>query len=481
VAALAQAALRLTALLLSVVSGIIIARKLPPSGYAAYQAAMKRASLIASLPLILVGFWGYRYIAAGRRGSLRASIILSLVAGAAAALVAAWLVLFLGGGPLLAVVAAAAILVYSVYDGAGRALAAARSVYVEASRLVYRIVYAALVVLLVYAASMGAVGAATAALLGAGLGLLYLLRGARGLLGGGGGCLRCIGEWLRGSWIPVMYWLTSLLLGLDVVVAGAILGSEAVAAFFAAAVIASMSMEAALAAAVHVQAHVLRTGDTASGYSVACLLALLSAPLYAYMAARPEQVVALMNPRYVYASGCLIAYSAASYTAILYTAIQQVVQGTDTSTASKPGPVLRLVAAWSLAGSAAYIGLLAAVLLALHGSPIGVSLTAWGVCLLLGRLIQLIGVSRVAAANGAPVPGSLAIRAALYPLLALPAALLLAPRGYAERFLADALLAAKGLAVTAAAYAALVLLLDPWARGLAGRGLSRLKALHIWK
>jgi len=475
VAAAAQAALRLAALLLSVASGIIIARRLPPVSYAAYQAAMKRASLITSLPLILVGFWGYRYAAAGRRGALAASAILSLAAGCAAGLVAAWLVVFLGGGPLLAVAAAAAIALYTLYDGLGRALTALRAVRVEASRLAYRLVYASLVVALVYLAGLGGVGAAAAVLAGSAAGLALLARWLRLRPPRGRGVLRAaaglLGEWLHGSWIPAAYWLTSLLYGLDVVVAGLLLGGARVAAFFAAASLASLSMEAAVAAAVHVQAHVLRTGDEESGYSVAMLVALVSAPIYAYMAVRPEQVIALMNPRYVYAAGCLAAYSAAAYTATLSSCISQVVQGLDRSTASSPGPIIRGAAYTGLAGAALYAALLPPLLSSTH------SLTAWALLLLASRLVQLAGLLAVAARNGHPVPRRVLARPPLYLAAAAAAAQLLAPVGYRASFMGDALLAAAGFIPSSAAYACVVVALDPWARRLAARALERLSRL----
>ena len=347
--------LRFLAVLLSTVTGIIIARKLDPSSYALYQIVTKRITPFSALPSTLASFWAYRYSAMGVHGIARAHIVMVSLSSVLAFLLA--LVLIVNGDisdtylPILASVSACTL---TFYVGLRPYAIALRPVFSEVAAFVYRCVYTVLITLLVYLYSLEALGALIALTVSSVIGTAILLHGMRKWLAESM-CRRCIVEWIRGAYVPLLNWFAAFLSALDVVIVLMFMSSYVVAAFFAITLALGIVVEVSVSALQHLTAYILRTGDITTGLRISRLMAFVSAMLCGYAMARPESIVALVNPIYISSASALRIYAIGIALTLITSPLAQTVSGTDRAKASKPGRILTRLRIFGLIAYAIYI------------------------------------------------------------------------------------------------------------------------------
>ncbi|MET1102369.1 MAG: hypothetical protein ABWW69_07855 [Pyrodictiaceae archaeon] len=460
--------LRLAGILVSVVSGVIIARRLDPSDYAVFQVVAKRVDMVSGVLAGVAGFWAYRYSAIGIPGVVPTYMLVvftSGLLGLVASVLMAWAA---GGSPQLLLAASVAGFSLVLFARFSFLVVSLRPVYSELVILARRVAYVVLVALLVYLAGAGALGALASLVASSLLGFLLLVRGVwdklREPL-----CRRCLREWLRGAYVPLMSWAGSLLAGLDAVLVALLAGSYPVAAFFASVLVISLAGEAVGASIQHLQAYVLRTGDRLTGVKASGLIAIVVGLVAGYAIARPEQLIAALNPVYVGASGALRVYAVASLIGSIGGPLAHIVAGSDRSMAGRPGKVLTRLSALGLTSSLLYLGLIVFLVATRTLDPV----VSWVLALLVSGILRLAGTLWLSGRMVATVfvKEGLA-RAAGYMLLAYLLASLLAPPGYKPRFFDNLWLLAWGFLLVAVPYLLVALAFDPLAR----RGLRGLVA-----
>ncbi len=470
--AVARGVLHFVAMLVSAVSGIVLARRLDSSSYALYQMIARRVVQLSALPSIAAGFWAYRYSAMGVQGVARAYMVTVLLSGGIASIVAMALAIY-AGAESWCIIAMAAVsgFLWTVFARYNAYAVALRPVFSELVTAIRRVVYAAMIFILVYLAAMGLYGAFTAFIASSTLGTILLLRGTRKWLNEAM-CRRCLGEWLRGAYVPTISWVATMLAATDAAIVTALGGSYAVAAFFASTAALSMLVEILTVSLQHLTAYVLRTQDVETGLRVSRVAAFASAMVCGYAMARPESVIAIMNPIYVPASRALQIYALGILVTTITTPLTQVIAGTDRSRAGKPGKTVTRLALAGLISSAIYIATLSLTLLFLSKlSPVEL----WTSSFLVWRLTQLALVLRVA---DTPTRRNFlkytATRAALYIAIAYTLSITLTVPGYEPRFIDNVLLLLRNIAPAAAIYTAIVLAIDPELKGIAKRATKML-------
>jgi len=470
--AIARGVLRFVAMLVSMVSGIVIARRLDPSSYALYQMIARRVDQLSALPSVLAGFWAYRYSALGVKGVAKAYMVSVLFSGAMAGSIATALAIYVGAESW-GIIALAAVsgLLWTMFARYNFYAVALRPVFSELITSTRRVVYAAMVFTLVYLAAMGLYGAFIAFMISSALGIALLLRGTKKWLSEAM-CRRCLREWFRGAYVPAISWVAAMLAATDAAIVTALGGSYAVAAFFASIAALSMLVEVLTTSLQHLTAYVLRTQDVGTGLRISRVVAFVSAMICGYAMARPESVIAVMNPIYVPASHALQIYALVVLVTTIMTPLTQVISGTDRSRAEKPGKTIVRLTLSRLISSVIYIVALILALLLQSKSPVEI----WALTLLIGRLTQLVLVLRIAdTSTRRNFLKNTAIRAVIFMAIAYTLSFTLTIPGYAPRFMDNALLLLRNLATVAAIYVAIILAIDSELRGIAMKALTTIK------
>ena len=468
--ATARGVLHFVAMLVSVVSGIVLARRLDSSSYALYQMIARRVDQLSALPSIIAGFWAYRYSAIGVKGVTRAYIVSVLLSGAIASSIAIALAIYAGASARdIIVLAAVSGFLWTMFVRYNAYTVALRPVFSELVATIRRVTYAAMVFGLVYLATMGLYGAFTAFIASSALGIALLIMSTRKWLSEAM-CRSCLGEWLRGAYVPTISWAATMLAATDAAIVTALGGSYAVAAFFASTAALSMLIEILAVSLQHLTAYVLRTQDIETGLRVSRIAAFISAMVCGYAMARPESVIAIMNPIYVPASRALQIYAVGVLVTGIATPLTQVISGTDRSRAVKPGRTIIRLALTELTSSAIYIAtLILALLLQNKLNPMEV----WATSFLVRCLTRLTLVLRVAdTLTRRSFLKNTATRAAIYIAIAYTLSITLTTPGYAPQFMDNALLLLRNLATVATIYTALILAIDFELRGIAMRALT---------
>jgi len=472
-----RGALYFLALLANIAASIVLVRRLPPQGYALYQTVSKRVSqLVAWMPGLYL-LWAYRAAALGdpdaASAALAATVLPAAAGGALGFLVARDLGAPLGVS-LLAAASTAAMILWAVPRSL---LDASRPVRAAAAVLARRLVYSLLVVALVYLASLGLLGAFAASLAGTlaatMLGLLWLRE--RGLLRRPSRrSLALLASWARRSYATALGSIAAAVGSLDVGLAYPLAGSMVVAGFFAVTVFYTLSVEAVLSSLQYLHGYVLSTGRKEAAVEATRLALLVSSPIAVYTAVHPSHVVALFNPRYLWAAPAATAAAAAALLHVAAVGVQQLAAGAIREDEHAARRMARLQAAPLLA-ALLYLGALMASLLLAPNETWAAA--AWGLCLAARWALVLILVALLALG---PVERRLLAqglsRGLLYVAAAAAAALLLPPRGAPQpRFWAEVRVLAPWWLAATLLYAALVLAADPWARSVASRALARLR------
>lgn len=451
--------LRFLAVLLSTIAGVIVARKLDPSGYALYQIVTKRVAPFSELPIAVARFWAYRYSAMGIHGVARAHIAMVSLSSVLAFLIA--LVLVTGSGisdTYLLILASLGACMLTFYGGVYPYATALRPVFSEATMFIRRCVHTVLIVLFVYLYSLKVLGALTALAMSSAVGITMLLLGVKKWLSETM-CRRCVVEWIRGAYIPLLNWFAAFLSALDVVIVLMFVSSYAIAAFFAVTLALSLVVEVSISALQHLTAYILRTGDVATGLRISRLMAFVSAMLCGYAMARPESIIALINPIYISSASALRIYAISIALTLIASPLAQTVSGTDRAKASKPGRVLTRLSIFSLIASAIYIAALGLSLsLSRDLDPVMLWVSAFLVWRAIGLvfLLSIAGKSiRVEFLRGT-IPRLLLFLSLSYTLSST-----LSREGYETKFIQNLYLLTNNILVIAVPYIAISITIDP--------------------
>lgn len=469
------------ALLLNTAASLVLVRRLPPAGYAAYQTLTKRLNRYILLPQALIAMWVYRYVAEGVEGAAAAGLLAALATSAlgfAAGAAAAWMLV---GGGIAALLAGAALAALALWPMAATVVDAVRPVRSAAAVLLVRLLYSLGVVALVYLLGAGLPGALLAVAVAYASGSLAALRWARGRGLAWPGPARALGllrEWLRASYSTAPGALAQLLYGLDVVLGYRLWGPGAVAGFFAATSLFLVAGEAFLWGFRYLHSYVLTTGDAGSALNAVRLAVWAAAPLLVYAALHPLHYVYLLNPGYSWAAGAVPLAAAAGLLLVAGDGLSQLALGLIRGSAGEAAAdVARLNTRYLLA-PAVYLAA-EALGLALAGGR-AAAVAAWAAALLAMASARLL-VPAVEAYRRLP-PGErgrllagLARMLVLYPALAALASLPAAPPGPpAPRFWSELRLLAAPLAEAYTLYTALSIAVDGLVRATLRRALARL-------
>ncbi len=470
-----RAVLYSLAVLASLVSGLVIARKLSPSDYALYQTTMKRMTWYPTTILNAFGFWAYRYAAQGIPGTASTYLLIAIVHAAVGAAIAYVFTASLAAPLPTRLLASAAVAVFTVHVAARTLLDALRPVRYAAAVLTRRILYLALVLALLYtiglnaATVLTAVLAATTAALAAELAWLkpWITRPAK----------RLAVEWLRGLHVPLASSAAAALAGVDAIIAYTLAGDMVVAAYFAATLPATIVAETVSTSVTHLQAYILGGGETAAAYAAARLAILLAAPLLAYMAAHPKHVIALVNPAYQWAAPALTILALTQVANLATSALGQAAAGAYRGRAPQVSRELLRLALPGIASNTAYLALVAAALA--YTSTNQARAAAWAAAALATVLLRLALLAHVAPPTARKgLARSLLAPATAYTTLALATAHLAPPPPHPPKRFWDTLAVLLPPALQhLAVYTAAILALDPWARTIAKKTPQTLRKL----
>ncbi len=477
----------------SVAFSVIVARRLPVSEYGVWGVILS-VSLALTNPVTLISTWPPRMESWGHRGAGYTGLLVSAAYSAiTAAVFVVAMRLVVGPGAPWPLAAVALPVLQVVYTYLRRLAAAARPEAVGYSMALYEAARLPLVYLLVARMRLGILGA-VASLAAAHLAAAAYLavEAARAgfleprLVPG------LVSRWARLSHIPLLDSLTGLLSGFYRGFFKLVSGSlEAVARLNVGLAAETPLLQAAwVGPSLALYARMLRrvsAGDVAE--SVRIYLALAGFVL-ASMAALARPVVALFNPAYL--DSTLLVRLAALHALIygLANIYGAAVGGAERFDADPSRvPPLRVALATPmgraslarLGSAAAQYALLALLYQALRpAGPAGAALVAMASMLasaagLLAYLYRL--ASRTV---GAPVPWREAAEVSVASAASVAVyAAMGAPWVAEPRFWPALRLVASALAVGGLAYAAVLLAVSPWARGLAAAAAGRLARLRV--
>ncbi len=457
------------ATLLTMAAALIVVRRLPARDYAAYQTLVKRLGVLVGYAVGLYGVWAYRGAARGDRAMVGAAYLLTTPVAAAAAAAAYLFTRGMGLGQVVALLASLYGVAAAYWTLTRIVLNASMPVYSAAMTLLRRLSYGALVAVLVYWAGMGLVGALWALLASH---FLVLAVSARRLLARRLASLRgtrgALASMLRRLYAPLVLQLGQGLQSLDVAAAYAFSTSSLVAGWFAATSLPLLAADLAITTMANLHSYVLRTGDPRRAATAARLALAAAAPAAAVAALYPLHVAYLVNSQYAWAAAAVPPAAAAMLARIAAATASGIAEGSIGGRGEARG-LARLYASTELPSSLLYLAATAAGIAAAPGPA--AKAAAWSTALATAELARLLLLTRAAPPAARSEIARLPRWTARYGLLGLAAAAAAAPLAPppSPRFWEEAIRLAAIGSLTAAVYAGLVLLLDPWLRGLALR------------
>ena len=471
-----QAALRgvlhAIAIALSLATGIVIARRLTPLHYAAYQMVVKRTALFSSALCTIMGFWAYRYAAMGVRGAVRDYLKIVVLNAVLAMFVALGLGIYMGlsNASLLSLACIAGGLTVA-FGGLNRVIVAVRAVYSELVVAIRRLVYALLVIALIYLATLEVWGAFIAVIASLCLGIALQIRGVWRLVQERPE-RSLVREWARSIHIPVLMWVAGFVASMDALLVAYLGGGYAAAEFFVSVALLSMVMEVINVASMHIAAYTLRTMDIAGGVRVSRIAILIAALVCGYAAARPAPLIALMNPLYISASTALSVYAIGAVLRMGMTPIWSSLVGSVRDLATSPSRRLVAISVANAVTSAIYIALI----------PLIAALSRLGVVVSWAVAYLVYGVASVIAAYivgdellRGMIVRKVVPRMVLFTAIAFSVAYTLTPSGFSRSFFSDALTVIEGLSISSAIYTPIVLAIDREMRHLVKEFVERVR------
>ncbi|AEM38446.1 hypothetical protein Pyrfu_0576 [Pyrolobus fumarii 1A] len=464
----ARLALRALGLIPQLFASIAVARKLDVNEYALYQTISTRVSTYSMFVPQVLGYWAYRYTVQGIRGSLKMYLLVLLLAACGGFLLAFTMARLMGADIPTSLLLAVMLYFVVIVRGLSRVLGGVRPILADAAEVCGKLLYVSLIALSVFV--MDGLDVQKVALYQiAGITLTIVILTLETLVAylREPLCTRCIREWVRGAWLPFLRHASMLLIAMDVLVVLNVIRDShyTIAAFMVVSLAARTISWLAITSVAPLHAFVLETSDVISANNVSRIILVLFALFLGYIAARPEQVVAIFNPVYVHVAAAAQLVAAATLVTIMLNIVDGIIQGMDKSTAVKPGMILKASSLTRIVSSLAYLVLLYASLCVVNDQVEAV--WAWAASLLAARVLNMMLIAYVARRYGV----SLSLASLAYPIayfvIAWLVASIVAPVGYSPLALQDAMLVLTGVVYTAPVYIVLVMLVDPGLRSLA--------------
>lgn len=288
--------------IITIVSGMILVRKLSLAEYALYQVINKRFTLITLGIINVIDIWIFRDVARLYKRSLLASIKIGFLSGIVLAILTYSYVNTISEDFIISTLSGLAIFIYSLWLVALNVLEATRPVIVSIHRFATRSIYVILIILLVYIFKEGIFGALSSLLTGYFLGVIlaYYWIKKRVDISLSEVHSTNIRELLDRNRITtgVFRGLIYILSGLDVIVVLNFIGNIVVSAFFVLKLIHGIILEAFNSSFRYLQYAGLK-GESASNLIslLKLVLAIVIGPL-AFMSIYSIHVIYLLNPQY---------------------------------------------------------------------------------------------------------------------------------------------------------------------------------------
>ncbi len=317
--------------LMTVITGLIIVRKLGVEDYAIYQSVNKRLVPILSGILGLIDLWLYREAARKVRTIFAAGTYASLVIGLIGFVIGGVFVYSLTSNVMLASLAGSTLLAFSLWLAYTRMLDATRPVKVSLQKVITRLVYLVLVILLVYLYRMGVFGAFISLfmgyLLGAILSVVWILK-----------VIKPKREDFLKPTLRLLYGYNRYKIGLlsairrivanaDVLIVLKAAGSLVVSTFFALRVLAGMVMDVIPATLSYLHMAGLKGTSTRDLlFTIRIILAIIIGPLV-YASIYHLHVAYLLNPQYAWASAVIVIFSIDAFFRVVLIALENLYFG----------------------------------------------------------------------------------------------------------------------------------------------------------
>jgi hypothetical protein len=464
-------------LLITAAASLILVRRLDPIAYAAFQTLTRRIVVIARFPLGVLGFWIYRYVAQGVKGSMGAGVIVSIATGAFSAMIgflAAW---WLRLKTETAMLASAALGVFLAYQGLLNIVNAARPLRHPLVVFTYRLLYSLGAVILVYFLHNGLEGAlaslAVAAMAAALLSAAWLRAKTYTQPLPLREYLALIAEWIRGSSASIALTLGMLIASLDAIVAYVLSNESVVAAYFVARIPFSLVIDAFSIASMYLAGFLLSGGDVRDAALSTRLTLLMVAFVSGYLAANPASMIYLLNPSYHWASNAIAVMAIAAYLDVLSRGLLNTLTGTIKGRVAESVGQLRVIGLKLTLANVLYL-LLEVVVLRYSESPIS-KVTLWIASYAATTVLLIVSLMGSAPQNLRRAINENAPAIALYPFIAFATSLPFRVSAYHTRFWDQVQAMLPSVAASLALYIVALLVLDPFFRRVSRRGLHLVK------
>lgn len=460
-------------LLITAAASLILVRRLDAASYAAFQTLTRRIVMIARFPIGVLGFWIYRYVAQGIRGSIGAGILVSLFAGAFSAIVGLISALWLQLGTLESLLASAALGVFLLHQGLLNIINAARPLRHPLVIFTYRLLYSIGVVVLVYFIHKGLEGALAslviAAMVAASLSALWLKEKVSAKPLPLREYIALIIEWIRGSSASVAPTIGLLIASLDAMVAYTLSDENVVAAYFVARIPFSLMIDAFSVASMYLAGFLLGGGSVHEAILSIRLTLLMVAFVSGFVAANPGPITYVLNPSYYWAANAMAIMAVAAYFDVLSRGLLNILTGTVKGRVAESVTELRALGARVILANTLYI-ILEAIALTLAETPV-LRVTVWIASYMVSTiLLTILLILRAPKSLRSTLKENLhAIL--LYPFIAFASSLLFGVDAYHTRFWAQVRALLPSLSASLIFYVIILMLLDPFFRRILRRGV----------
>ncbi len=477
VVVLLRSILQLIAVTLSIVSGVILVRRLDPYSYALYQTIIKRVSSYIGGFIGSFGIWIYRYSVQNIKGTFKALSTLSIVTAIAGFLVSFFSALLLGTSFSIAILAGFAVAIFLSRIPLITSLDATRPVKFTLEAVIERLIFSILIIVLVYLLGLKVFGAFVSVIvtfsIGYGLAFYWLRDRIKSDIDRK---LAVLKEWLRESHVPILGWISSLIHNLDVIVAYMFASSDVVAAFFATRLPSSIIQEIIGTGLRYLHGYVLSKKDFLSAINALRVLIFLSSPVLAYIMVYPKHLIYLLNPAYEWAYEAVRVIALASLLTIISSGVSQIVIGLVSEEGAAASNKLLRLTLISLGTSITYFAI---VSLGLYIATIKeYEIFYWSIAMLISTLITFIVFSTLLSKR---VGVNVLLKSLMLPFIAystigLVSALIFPPQTTPSKvFWNEALIVAKSGLPALAFYTIVVIIIDSFIRVEIRRGIKKLK------
>ncbi len=467
---LALAAGRLVALVAGIAASLILARRLAPLDYAVYQYAVRKLLTYVNIATVPFAYWAYRYLARRIEGAgiafLAITLLLELVSLAALTLLLE---------PMVGSTGAAAVLGFctillSINVGLSTVVPARDAKRVSVSLMLRSIIYSGLIVVEWYTRTLNLTTVAAACII-ANLTADILMAQ---VIYDGRLCTRCIREWLRAAWLPLIGVLASIIRNLDATILVLLGLTNAIAAFYATSILVRLTADLAITSLQRVEAYMLEAREYTTPLAASRMVYTLLAFATGYAIAQPVQVAAITGPRYATYAPALPLIAISMLIGHLATIVSTIVKGYDKSLADKPGMLLKQNSVANLVSAIVYIALFSLTIPYMHSTLD--ALTVWAItATIAAALLLTLRLRLLPASTRRSVLTQLIVPTLGYTALASLLILIVTRPEYRVNIVEHVLLMAREAGPALLAYYAILLVVDPGLRGLVQKLVPRIR------